>query len=144
MPPSDRALAALLGTLVLAGYSAIAWAVGSFYPFSVFPMYAGSSHDTRAARVAARTADGTIVEVTAFQAFACDGPVDPDAFSAQCGGHAYSPRYLDDELSYHVRAGAAEVAHGEPIEIVRRIWTLAPDGSVSASDCVLTRCRAAR
>lgn len=137
-------VAPLLAVLVLLAYSALAWAVGSFYPFSVFPMYAGSTDDTRAARVAARTSSGAIVEVTEFTAFECEGTLDPDRFDEVCPGpHVYSPRYLDDELTDHVRRHGSEVVDGEPIEVVRRIWTLAPD-ALTTSECVLTRCTASR
>lgn len=135
---------AYLSVVVLVTYSLVAWAVGSFYPFSVFPMYAGTPDVRRAARLGARTEGGEVVEVTRYHAFQCEGTLEPDAFDEACGGHAYAPEYLDAELSHHVRAHAAEVSHGESIEIVRRIWTLAEDGSVSRADCVLARCVAAR
>jgi len=137
-----RRHSAWLSAVVLVGYSVVAWSVGSFYPFSVFPMYAEAPETRRAARLGARTAGGELVEVTRYRAFQCEGTLDPDAFDAACGVQAYAPRYLDDELSHHVRANAATVRDGEPIEIVRRIWTLAPDGSVSADVCVLARCTA--
>ena len=141
--PRSRA-APLLSVLVLLAYSAIAWAAGSFYPFSVFPMYAGSTDDTRAGRVAVRTSDGAIVEVTEFAAFECEGTLDPDRFDEACPGpHVYSPRYLDDELTGHVGGVGADVTAGETVELVRRIWTLAPDG-LATSECVLARCAASR
>lgn len=133
---------ALLGAVVLVAYTSVAWAVGSFYPFSVFPMYAETPQTRRAARLGARTAAGDVVEVTRYRAFQCEGTLDPDDFDASCGFQAYAPRYLDDELSHYVRANAGTVRHGEPIEIVRQIWTLAPDGAVSSDVCVLARCTA--
>lgn len=116
--------------------------MGSFYPFSVFPMYAAAPGGDRAARLGARTGDGSIVELTRFAAFDCDTELDPDAFTRACGD-AYAPRYIDDELVHHVRSHAAALPDGDRIEIVRRVWTLASDGSVSSADCVLARCRAA-
>ncbi|MDQ3036245.1 MAG: hypothetical protein M3Y87_27840 [Myxococcota bacterium] len=145
MRSPEARTAAALAVVVLAGYTAVAWSVGSFYPFSVFPMYAGRSEGTRAGRLAARTASGELVEVTRFRAFDCEGTLEPERFEEACGvGPVYAPRYLDEELAHHVRAGASEVRDGEAIAIVRRIWTLAPDGSVSGDDCVLARCRASR
>lgn len=138
-----RSPTALIGVVVLVGYSAVAWVVGSFYPFSVFPMYAQAPQQRRAARLGARTAAGDMVELTRYRAFDCDRALDPDGFDAVCGARAYAPAYLDDELSHHVVARSAEVPHGEPIEIVRRVWTIAEDGSLSSDDCVLARCTAA-
>lgn len=143
VPDPPRSAAALPSLLVLAGYTLVAWAVGSFYPFSVFPMYAGTPGTGSAARLAARTAGGDVVEVTTFRAFDCDREVDPDTFAAACGD-AYAPRYLDDELSHHVRAHARSVAGGERVEIVWRRWELAASGEISTSDCVVARCEAER
>ncbi|HEY8429277.1 MAG TPA: hypothetical protein VIL20_12910, partial [Sandaracinaceae bacterium] len=63
---------ALVGALVLVGYTVVAWSVGSFYPFSVFPMYAQHSEHRHAARLGARTEAGELVEVTRYRAFECD------------------------------------------------------------------------
>lgn len=131
---------------VLVGYSAAAWALGSFYPFSVFPMYAAAPSDRSVARLGVRTASGTVIEVTRFSAFQCDRPIDPDRFDEACReqGSAFSPRYLDDELAAHVRSHARQVQDGERIEIVRHVTRIAADGSASRSDCVLARCAALR
>lgn len=134
---------ALASALVLVGYSAVAWSVGSFYPFSVFPMYARGSEHQHAARLGARTEAGELVEVTRYRAFQCDRRLDPASFHEVCGVIAYSPQYVDDELAHHVNAHATEVRDGERVAIVRHVWAFTEDGTVlPGRDCVLARCTA--
>jgi hypothetical protein len=125
--------------LALVCYFAAARASGNLYPFSTYDMYAGRTA-TSASRIAVRTASGELREVDGFDAWELDGPLSLD--TAGCDGEVpYTIDYLDDAAAAFIREHAG---HGrEPVEVVRHIWRLRPDGNTE-EDCVLQRGRAAR
>jgi hypothetical protein len=141
---ADPRRALVLCVLVL--YCGVSFAVKNLYPFSVFDMY--SSHVASASRVLARDAGGRAAEVTRFDGWQCDAPVDVSA--ARCAAlprFDYTP-YKDEELAGWVRQHAAPPtspppASAAPVDLIRRIWRLTPDGD-RVEDCLLHHCRAAR
>jgi hypothetical protein len=127
----------ILALLVLAGYCGVSYAVQNLYPFSTFDMY--SRHAQSASRVIARDASGRAAEVSRFVGWRCDGAI--DASAERCrdfGRFDYTP-YKDDEAIHWIASHGGE--GGAPIDLVRRIWWLAPDGE-RTDDCLLARCRA--
>jgi hypothetical protein len=119
---------------VLAGYIAIAFLVGTRYPFSVFDMY--SRPTDNASRILARV-EGRVDEVDRFVAWRCEG--EPDL--CEQGGAISTSDPVDRELFAWVRAhpGQGEI----PVELVRRIWRFSGD-AVRVEDCLVQRCRAVR
>lgn len=127
-----------LGLLVLLAYGITARGVKNLYPFSVFPMYAGSEA-TATSRIMARTSGGTIVEVESFTGWACD-PL-PAVETTSCGGVHGIP-YLDREHEAYVRAHPLGGRAGEPVELVRRNFSF--DGEQRPEVCPVALCRAVR
>lgn len=127
-----------LGLLVLGGYAFAARGVGNLYPFSVFPMYAGNG-ETATARMMARTEAGTVLEIGAFSAWSCE-PL-PSFESTSCGGIRGIP-YIDREHEAYVRAHPLGDHAGEPVALIRRVFSF--DGQTRPDACVVATCRASR
>lgn len=131
----------VIGALVLGGYAAIALAVENLYPVSVFDMY--SRPRSSASRIVARDAAGSLVEVRRYDRWRCEGPLDLSPRACNAPRFDYS-NYLDAEHAAYVASHSTGDGHGEPVEIVRRIWWLDQPGPPRTTDCVLQRCTAVR
>lgn len=130
--------------LVMLGYLLVSRGVANLYPFSTFPMYAGTSEQSSANRVMARDENGAEKELSAFVDWTCEE--EPELHPSRCreNGDYYTIGYL--ERAYQERLGsrvAESVPKGAvPLQIFRRIWRFADDGSTSVEDCDLVRCMA--
>lgn len=126
----------VVAALVLAGYWVAGRGAGNFYPFSRFPMYAGSAGKT-ATRLMALTADNQYVEITQFDRWACDdlGHLD-ETKCEDAGAIGYIDREREDHIRSHPGTG------GAPIKLVRRVFSF--DGKTRAPHCVITQCTAVR
>jgi hypothetical protein len=139
------------GLIVLLGYVAIAWAArfdtaygahnaSIAYPFDTYSMYAGVPVRSASA-ILVRDAEGTVERVSAFRSFQCEATA--GAWREHCAVAGAGLDYLDDDAEAYVRAHSGQ--GGEPVEIIRRTWTI-PEASepVRAEDCVIVACEATR
>ncbi len=133
-PRKDARL--FLGVLVLVGYGLAARGVENLYPFSVFPMYAGTA-EAATSRIMARTEGGAVVEVTAFAAWSCEAL--PSLETTSCHDIRGIP-YIDREREAYVREHPLGERSGEPVTLVRRVFSF--DGKSRPEACPVAQCRA--
>jgi hypothetical protein len=130
-----------VGLLVLGGYVGISFAVRNLYPFSVFDMYSRSR--TSASRIVARDEHGQLAEVERFDGWLCEGPVDTSPGRCGTPGSYFYVPYLDESRIEYIAKHPGD-GHGDPVEVIRRIWWLDEPGAPQTTDCVLQRCSAVR
>jgi len=121
-------------------YVAIGQRVGQQYPFSALPMW--STPVRQGGRVLARSPSG-LAEISDFEAWDCER-VDFVTPRAECVERAPQAE-LDRQAEDWVRSHAKSLPNGEPVSIVRRVYTVERTrGPLIASECELARCRAVR
>ncbi|MGE0791400.1 MAG: hypothetical protein AB7S26_37340 [Sandaracinaceae bacterium] len=134
-----------LGVGLLIALVVIAFEIGERYPFARFHMF--DHRATAASRVIARAPDGSDVELSSLQDFACEGEVELFVGDVRPGtrGCAVEAAYPEAErrVARYLERERTERASGEVYEIVRRTFRFEdPDGPPTVSDCVIGRCAA--
>lgn len=140
---SRRAARALFAALAMIGYVVVSRKVGEQYPFGPLSMFSGGLRV--ASRVVARAPDGRLCELSAFEAWRCEGPIDFRAAShPECrvgAEHAETDRKAESLL----RAGEGDSAAsgGVRVEVLRRAFHVERTGGpVEVEDCPLVVCTA--
>lgn len=133
-----RAALILLAMLL---YVTASHVLGEQYPFGPLSMFSGGLRTS--SRIVGRTADGRLCELSSFEGWHCDGPLDFRASAnPQCRTateHAESDRKAEALL----RAGPGAGQGGEKVLVTRRIFSVPQAGGpVVVEDCVLAECTA--
>lgn len=123
----------------MATFAIMARVLGEQYPVGPLSMFSGGLH--AASHIAARTEDGRLCELDAFDAFRCEGPIDLRvAAHPECRGDAHHPeqdRKAEAFLRSHEGAGGAK------IEVIRRTFRVdRPGGAITTEDCHIVTCSA--
>lgn len=130
----------MLGLLMCIGYFSVARFASESYPFSKFPMF--DHPGDSASRIVARTPDGRLRELSAFDHWECDRQ--PSADFHACLANMpfdYSP-HVDGDLLRSVTQHQGHGANAQPVEVVRHIWRFKRHDKTRTEDCVLAKCRA--
>jgi hypothetical protein len=138
--PVPTVAAVLIGS----AYFVAARGVQNFFPFSVLDMYAGSGART-ATRLLAIDQTGSALQVTRFDQWRCDRPLDADKIECPEQGRLDGIEYVNRELVSYIDEHAASGANGESLRLVRRVWRLEDrPGPPAYTDCPVAICTARR
>ncbi|MSQ84881.1 MAG: hypothetical protein EXR77_18745 [Myxococcales bacterium] len=117
-----------IGCVVLLTFAAVGYGVHHLFPFYAFDMFTRGD-STQSERIAARLADGSLVEVKRLRNWHCPTlaavglPPVPSDSSAKC-----QVRDLMDSQDRRaiglIRQHAAASAVGQRVEVVRRVWRM--------------------
>lgn len=135
-----HARAALVATILI-GIVVASRRLGENYPIGPISMFSGGLRV--ASRIGARTEDGRICELSAFEAWQCPEPIDfRSAANPQCTSGA---EHLENDRKAEmaVRSRTSGEPGGAPVEVVRRSFMATkPGGVILVDDCVLRSCTA--
>lgn len=132
----------VLMALSCAGYFGSSLAVKDLYPFSRFEMYSFGG-TSAGGRIVARDGAGVAHDVDAFTSWRCDAPIDIEVSACPSRQPYSTVTYRDREAADYVASHAGEGPRSQPVEVVRRIYSLRDvSGPPLVEDCVLARCRA--
>ena len=124
---------------LIGAYVVTARGVGNLFPISTFEMY-GRSTPGSASRIIVRRSDGSLAEVTDFEAFDCATEVSADPMTCLDAWPFEHVPAEDEGAVAHVQEAAARLDDGEEVEVVRRVWRLRDETVPHAEDCTLARC----
>ncbi len=138
-----KARAALVALSVV-GYVVLSRKLGEQYPFGPLTMFSGGLRV--ASRIVARAPDGRLCELSAFEAWSCEGRPDfSAAANPQCHMGAEHPEN-DRKAEALVRApppGGSRGGDPVRVEVIRRGFRVKhPGGPIEIEDCVLVTCSA--
>lgn len=136
---SRRASRVAVVVLAMASFVIASRVLGEQYPVGPLSMFSGGLR--AASHLVARTEDGRLCELDAFEAYRCEGPIDLRAAShPECGADAEHPEQ-DRKSEAILRSRAGE--GGRRIVVTRRTFRVdRPSGPVVISDCGLLVCSA--
>lgn len=137
---SPRVVASFLGVLAIS-YAVIARGVGNLYPFSIFEMYAKPSGSVTT-RLGVRDSTGGVHDVSSYVDWHCSEPIVWEKFSCDVEPLRRVPNYLERAEINHVQSNISDVAKGEPVDLIQRVWRVSSEQSISVADCTLTKCNA--
>lgn len=129
----------VVSAVMLVGYLGIAYGVHHAFPFYIFDMF-DMPPATSASRLLVRGSDGRVSDVNDHDGWACPQPVLPPADEQMrlCGGTFLWSNSRDGDALRWIDGHAGQGK--QPVEIIRRIWTLG-DGDAHFRDCVVQRCQ---
>lgn len=132
---------AVLVVLAMLVYVTASRVLGEQYPVGPLSMFSGGLRVS--SRIVARTADGRLCELSSFERWRCEGPLDFRA-SANPQCHAQAEHAESDrKAEILLRGSPGEDGGGAPVTVTRRIFGIPrPGGPVTVEDCVLIECTA--
>lgn len=136
-----RQRVAAFQVMLVLSYIATSQGVLHLFPFSLFDMYS-SSGDESAARTVVLDAEGRAQELDSFVDWACDGPVDPSAERPFGNERGTSEAYLEHDFAHHIVNHRGE--GGDPVRIVRRVYSFDANGRLLWEDLPVLSCTARR
>jgi hypothetical protein len=140
--PPRWSAASFLTACCLGGYLAIGHGFGDFYPISPLGMF--REQMTSSSRIVARPVGGEPIEIAWYVDWHCAEPLD---FSNQANPSCPKAEFsaYDDIVADYILSNQGPPAAGEPVEIVRRQFTIEnPSDPIRISDCTLLSCTARR
>lgn len=143
---SERAKRLSISTVVSlvlgTGYFVASRGVRNLFPFTTLDMYAHTGQ-TSATRIFAVDASGRMHQVTSFDAWSCDKPLDTSQAACPEMSRFDHIDYVSRDIAQHVDEHKGDDPRAEPVRLVRRVWRLDDrTGPPPSEDCTLATCRA--
>lgn len=138
---SRRASRFAVVVLAMASFVIASRVLGEQYPVGPLSMFSGGLR--AASRIVARTEDGRLCELDAFEAYRCEGPIDLRAAAhPDCTNDAEHPEQ-DRKSEAILRSREGDGEGGRRIVVTRRTFRVdRPSGPVVVRDCALLTCSA--
>lgn len=129
-------------------YFVIARALLDLFPFSIFPMYAGSlpvapDGVVLGCQVLAKEGDGLAIDVHEYRQWNCPQWEEAMAASLDSTGCARHDN-VEDPIIEHLRRSAGTAANAVPVTLVRRVWAFRDGAPAKVADTVIASCQAVR